>query len=131
MKVGANMRVLLVDDDADILVVGTASLRKVGGFDVVPAASGAEAVRIAADVTVDVVLLDMMMPGLDGMGTLTQLLALPSMRSVPILFMTAKVQQSEVDKYIRAGAAGVIHKPFDPLELPGRVAAAVRAQRGT
>ena len=130
MKVGANMRVLLVDDDADILVVGAASLRKVGGFDVVLAASGAEAVRIAADVAVDVVLLDMMMPDLDGMGTLTQLLALPNMRKVPILFMTAKVQQSEVERYTRAGAAGVIHKPFDPLELPGRVVAFVRAHRG-
>jgi two-component system OmpR family response regulator len=115
------MKILLVDDDPDIRRIGALSLEKVGGFAVVLAASGAEALGKLEQEHFDLILLDMMMPDMDGIATLTAERARPAERVVPVIFMTAKVQGGEVDRYLRAGALGVIEKPFDPLALPGEV----------
>jgi two-component system OmpR family response regulator len=115
------MKILLVDDDPDIRRIGTLSLEKVGRFAVVLAASGAEALSKLEHERFDLILLDMMMPDMDGMATLGALRARPAERGVPVIFMTAKVQGGEIDRYLRAGALGVIEKPFDPLALPSDV----------
>lgn len=112
------MKVLLVDDEEDIRKIGRLSLEAVGKFHTLVAASAAEGLALAASERPDLILLDMMMPGMDGLGALAVLKADPALRSIPVVFMTAKVQRSEVAHYLEVGAIGVVHKPFDPMSLP-------------
>jgi CheY-like chemotaxis protein len=114
-------KVLLVDDEDDIRTIGRLSLSRVGGWETVLAASGAEAVTRAAAEKPDLILLDVMMPGMDGPTTFGQLRAHPDTAATPVIFMTAKVQKQEVARYLELGAVGVIAKPFDPMTLPGEI----------
>jgi two-component system, OmpR family, response regulator len=114
-------KVLLVDDEEDIRTVGNLSLSRVGGWQTVLAASGAEAVSRAAAERPDLILLDVMMPGMDGPTTLGQLRAQEATAHTPIIFMTAKSQKQEVTRYLELGAIGVISKPFDPMTLPSEI----------
>jgi CheY-like chemotaxis protein len=112
-------RLLLVDDDDDIRAVATLSLEHVGDWTVVNASSGAGALKAVAEQgPFEVVLLDVMMPDLDGPGTLAQLRAGPLPDDVPVVFLTARVESSERERLSSIGAAGVLAKPFDPLRLP-------------
>lgn len=113
--------VLLVDDEPDIRRIGELSLRGVGRLEVLLASSGAEAVELAARAQPDVILLDVMMPGMDGPSTLAALRARPETAQIPVVFVTAKVQRREVDHYRALGAAGVVAKPFDPMTLAADV----------
>ncbi|MCX4246665.1 response regulator [Paraliomyxa miuraensis] len=117
------LKVLLVDDDEDIRAIGEMALTEVGGMQTVLASSGAAALGLAAREQPDVVLLDVMMPGLDGPTTFRRLRDDPSTAAIPVVFVTAKVQRSEVERYVEMGAAGVIGKPFDPMRLPDDVRA--------
>jgi CheY-like chemotaxis protein len=110
-------RVLLVEDDDDIRNVGTFALERVGGFRVRACAGGAEALAGAPGFAPDLILLDVMMPGMDGPTTFRGLRELPAVAEVPIVFMTAKVQPKEVAQYRDMGATDVIAKPFDPMTL--------------
>ena len=114
-------KILMVDDEPDIRRIGQMSLKAVGKWAVVLASSGAEALELAEAEKPDAILLDVMMPGMDGPETLNQLRARPSTASIPVIFMTAKVQKHEVERYLSLGAAGVINKPFDPMTLPDQV----------
>lgn len=114
-------KVLLVDDEPHIRRIGELSLKGVGKWTAVLASSGAEALTIAERENPDLILLDVMMPGMDGPATLQQLRATESTARIPVIFMTAKVQKHEVDKYLAAGAVGVIPKPFDPMALPSLI----------
>lgn len=114
-------RILLIDDEPDIRAVAALSLERVGGFSLDSAASGEEGLERARAQRPDVVLLDVMMPGLDGLETLARLRADPATAGIPVIFMTAKSQPAELDEYVAAGALGVILKPFDPLELPNEI----------
>jgi len=114
-------KVLLVDDEDDIRTIGQLSLSRVGGWQTVLAASGAEAVTKAAAEQPDLILLDVMMPGMDGPTTFTQLRAQEATATTPIIFMTAKIQKQEVARYLELGALGVIGKPFDPMTLPSEI----------
>jgi two-component system, OmpR family, response regulator len=114
-------KVMLVDDEDDIRTVGHLSLSRVGGWETVLAASGAEAVSKAAAERPDLILLDVMMPGMDGPTTFSQLRAQAATARTPIIFMTAKNQKQEVARYLELGAAGVIGKPFDPMTLPSEI----------
>ena len=114
-------QILLVDDEADIRRIGQFSLTAIGKLRVITAASGAEALEIAARELPDAILLDVMMPGLDGPDVLIRLRESEATRAIPVIFMTAKVQRSEVERYLQLGARGVINKPFDPMTLPRRV----------
>ena len=111
-------KVLLVDDEDDIRTIGQLSLARVGGWQCALAPSGHAALELAQSFHPDLVLLDVMMPGMDGPSTLAALRQLPATREVPIIFMTAKVQKHEVARYLELGALGVISKPFDPMRLP-------------
>ena len=114
-------KILLVDDEPDIRKIGEMSLRAVGKLQVVQAASGAEALELAARERPDAILLDVMMPGMDGPTTLAQLKARPETAAIPVVFMTAKAQPREVERLRSLGARGVIVKPFDPMALPAEV----------
>ena len=111
------MRILLVDDEPDIRRIAEMSLGLEPGWQVTLANSGAQAIELAASHEPDVILMDMMMPGMDGLTTLGKLRENPSLQDVPVIFMTAKVQRNEVERYTTAGAKGVLHKPFDPMTL--------------
>ena len=110
-------RVLLVDDEPDIRRIGQVSLQAVGRLSVTLASSGAEAIEAARREQPHAILLDVMMPEMDGPACLQRLRALPETQAIPVLFMTAKVQTAEIDRYLAMGAAGVIRKPFDPMTL--------------
>jgi len=114
-------KVLLVDDEPHIRRIGELSLKGVGKWTVILASSGSEALGLAARESPDVILLDVMMPGMDGQDTLAALKANAVTSTIPVIFMTAKVQKHEVDRYRELGAAGVIPKPFDPMGLPAQV----------
>ena len=117
--------VLLIDDEPDIREVVELSLGSVAGWEVLTASSGADGVELASEQQPEVILLDVMMPGLDGPATLEVLRARDETRAIPVLFMTAKAQAGELSRYASLGVAGVIPKPFDPMTLSDRVAAAL------
>ena len=119
------MKVLIIDDDADIRAIARLSLRRVGGMDVIEAASGAEGVRKAQEEKPDVILLDMMMPAMDGLETLSALRSQPATAMTPVIFLTAKAVGDEVERMTTLGAAGVLIKPFDPRTLSEDVRALV------
>lgn len=116
-------RVLYVEDEPDIQAVAKLALELVGGLTVKICSSGAEALSVAASFAPDMILLDVMMPGMDGPSTLKALRLEPALAAVPVAFMTAKVQPAEVAYYKSLGARDVIAKPFDPMALAGQVRA--------
>ncbi len=114
-------KVLIIEDEPHIRRIGELSLRGVGKWEVVLAASGAEGLERAASEQPDVILLDVMMPGMDGPTTLAELRAQLNTANIPVIFITAKVEKHEVERYLSLGAVGVISKPFDPLKLPREI----------
>ncbi len=116
-------RILLVDDEPDIRMVAGLSLRKIGGYEVLDAESGPEGLCIAESNSPDLIILDVMMPEMDGLTTLRKLRENPNTCNIPIIFMTARVQKTEIELYMKSGAIGVIEKPFDPMSISARVAA--------
>jgi CheY-like chemotaxis protein len=122
-------KVMMVDDEEDIRTIGELSLTLVGQWRAITASGGAEALALAAAEQPDVILLDVMMPGIDGPTAHQLLKSQPSTSAIPVIFMTAKVQSHEVSRYLASGAAGVIPKPFDPLLLPQQVRALVESPR--
>jgi len=114
--------VLVVDDDEMLREVAKVSLEMVGGWQVSTASSGTEAQRVAASEQPDALLLDVMMPGMDGPSTVRALQRDPVTESIPIIFLTAKVGGDGHDQWDHLPVVGVIPKPFDPMSLPGEVA---------
>lgn len=122
MTRGPLQHILYVEDDADIRTIAQLALEAVGGYTLKVCASGQEALEtVAAGYRPDLILLDVMMPGLDGPGTLSGLRRLPLTMETPAVFMTAKVQASEIAYYKSLGAMGVLAKPFDPMQLAAQV----------
>jgi len=120
------MKILIIDDEADIRRIAHLALGRVGAMDVVEAPGGAEGIRQALDTRPDAILLDVMMPGLDGPSTLAALRSNPETAAIPVIFLTAKALVSELERLRDLGAAGVLTKPFDPMALAGQVRAALR-----
>ena len=117
-----SIRVLLVEDEPDIMLIARAALKR-SGLNVVTAADGAAALIAAASEPPDLILLDWMMPELDGLETCARLKADPATRRIPVVFLTAKSEGSVREKCIEIGALGCIAKPFDPLALGDQVLA--------
>lgn len=111
-------RVMCVEDDADIRTILDFSLGGLGGYTVSLCEGGPQALERVAQFQPQLVLLDVMMPEMSGPQTLIQLRALPVMQGVPIVFLTAKAMQDEVEALLECGATGIIVKPFDPVTLP-------------
>lgn len=114
-------RILLVEDEPDIQLVARLALENVGGFEVEVCTSGREAVEKAPSWGPDLILLDVLMPELDGPATLRELRKIPVLAATPVIFLTAKVQAHEVEHYRQIGALDVIPKPFDPMSLADAV----------
>ena len=116
-------RVLYVEDEPDIQAVAKVALEMVGGLTVKICSSGEDALREAEGFVPDLILLDVMMPGMDGPSTLAALREKPALATTPVVFMTAKVQPQEVAYYKSLGALHAIPKPFDPMTLAVQVRA--------
>ena len=110
-------RILYVEDEPDIQAVARLALEMVGRFEVEVCASGEEALVRAPEFAPDLIVLDVMMPGLDGPATLQRLREVPATSDVPVVFVTARVQPEELAAYRAIGAIGVVQKPFDPIGL--------------
>jgi CheY-like chemotaxis protein len=115
-------RVLIVDDEADIREVAALSLEMTAGWEVRTASSGAEALAVAAADAPDAILLDVMMPDMDGPTTFERLQANPATAPIPVVLLTAKVQAADQRRLHELGVAGVLSKPFDPMGLAGQLA---------
>jgi two-component system, OmpR family, response regulator len=124
LKIG---KVLVVDDDENIQLITQMGLEDRPDWQVIIASSGQEALEKAAAEKPDLVLLDIMMPDMDGKTTLAKLKEQETGASVPVIFLTAKVQNHEIESYVKIGAAGVITKPFDPMTLSAEICQIVGA----
>lgn len=114
-------RIFYVEDELDIVEVAKIALGDIGGFEVAVANSGQEALKVIGDFAPDLILLDVMMPGMDGPTTLEELRKIDSLKDTPVVFMTAKVQPKEIEYFKSLGALDVIAKPFDPMLLAEQV----------
>ena len=114
-------RVLVIDDEDDIREVAKVSLEMVGGWETLTARSGSEGLEKARSEQPDAILLDVMMPDMDGPATFRRLQADDTIRHIPVILLTAKVQANDRRRFAELGVKGVIAKPFDPLGLPREV----------
>jgi CheY-like chemotaxis protein len=117
------MKVLIIDDEEDTRSIASMSLSILGGLDVLEAESGQDGINTAEKEQPDVILLDMMMPIMDGSQTLMALQANAGTKNIPVIFLTAKAMSSEIERLKRMGAVGVLTKPFDPTILASQVRA--------
>lgn len=121
------LHVLCVDDEEDILEVVRLCLDFDGGFCVSTVNSAMRALDFLDQVRPDLILLDVMMPVMDGPAALQAIRSLPDARNIPVIFMTARAQSAEVDQYLAMGAIGVVPKPFDPVTLASEIRQALAA----
>ncbi len=118
----SHKRILIVDDDYRIREVTKLTLELMAEWKVLTASSGNEGLALAKAEQLDAILLDIMMPALDGMATLKNLKANSLTQRVPVLLLTAKQQTTELQQLVELGVAGIISKPFDPLILHSTIA---------
>ena len=120
------MKVLLAEDEPDVQLIARLSLKK-AGLTVVTVGSGVEVLERVAEERPDAILLDWMMPDMDGYETCRRLKADPATAAIPVVFLTARVQEAEIAKALALGAAGCIGKPFDAIGLGAQVKALLAA----
>lgn len=114
-------KIVVADDEPDVLFMTAFSLRTVGGFEVIEARNGLEAVEKAQQVLPDLIVLDIKMPRMNGYEACRKLKEIPELRDVPVIFLSAKGQRQEIEEGLSAGAADYILKPFAPEELIEKV----------
>lgn len=114
--------ILLIDDEKRLSSVIQMCLQKLGGWKVLTAESGREGLSKAETEKPDAILLDVMMPDMDGIAVLRELQSHPNTAEIPVILLTAKVQFANLNQYTELKVAGVIAKPFDPLKLASQVA---------
>jgi len=127
----ATKRILVVDNESYIQEVAKLCLETVAGWDVLLASSGQDCLHQAEAEQPDAILLDVMMPDMDGMATFQKLQENPATQPIPVILLTAKIQSSDRRRYAEIGTIAAIAKPFDPLKLAGQVAAALGWTLGT
>jgi len=110
-------KILYAEDEPDIQSIAQMALEMMGGYTLKVCNNGQEAVDAAEAFAPDLILLDVMMPAMDGPTALQEIRKIPSLANTPVIFMTAKVQNQEIEEYIEMGAIDVIAKPFDPMTL--------------
>ena len=118
-------RILIIDDEDDIREVAALSLESVAGWEVTTASSGAEGILAAAAQKPDAILMDVMMPAMDGPTTFREMQRTPEIAHIPVVLLTAKVQGVDQRRFAGLGVAGVLFKPFDPMTLAEQMAAAL------
>jgi CheY-like chemotaxis protein len=121
------MRVLIIDDEPDVHYVARLSLNRVGQMTVIEARTGAEGIAKARSERPDCILLDMLMPDMDGAATFRALRASEETSAIPVVFLTAKASVAEVRRLMVLGAKGVVQKPFNPMTLAAELAAILAA----
>ena len=114
-------KILIIDDEDDIREVAALSLESVAGWDVVTANSGSQGLARAVEHQPDAILLDVMMPGMDGPTTFRELRKNPATEKIPVLLLTAKVQSSDQRRFADLGVESVLFKPFDPMTLADQI----------
>jgi CheY-like chemotaxis protein len=114
-------RILYAEDDNDIQQIAILALEALGGFTLKTCNDGLEAVAVIEQFVPQLLLLDVMMPNMDGPKALAKIREIEAFKSTPAIFMTAKVQPEEIKKYLEMGAIGVIAKPFDPMTLADQI----------
>jgi CheY-like chemotaxis protein len=117
----AERTILIIDDESDIREVAAMSVEAVCGWRVSQATNGREGVRMAQEQQPDAILLDVMMPDLDGPSTLHLLRSNQRTTQIPVIFLTAKVQSADRKRFAELGVAAVLSKPFDPMLLCGQI----------
>ena len=115
-------RILIIDDEDDIREVAALSLEAVANWQVMTASSGQEGIATATAALPDAILMDVMMPGMDGPTTFRQMQQEPAISNIPVLLLTAKVQGTDQRRFKDLGVAAVLFKPFDPLTLAQQIA---------
>ena len=110
-------KILYVEDQKDIQLIAKYALESIGKFELSICNNGQEALEIIETFSPDLILLDVMMPIMDGPTTLEKIKQMDNFKDIPIIFMTAKILPTEINELIESGAAGVISKPFDPVSL--------------
>ena len=115
-------RILLIDDEETIQEVVQVGIEIETGWQVSSASSGSEGIAVAASQQPDVILLDVMMPDMDGISTLSQLKANAKTQSIPVIFLTAKTQAADKNLFQSLGVVGIITKPFNSMTLASRIA---------
>jgi CheY-like chemotaxis protein len=115
-------RILVIDDEKNLCTVIKACLENIGRWQVLVAESGSEGLNLADAEHPDAILLDVMMPDIDGLALFNRLQANLATQKIPVILLTAKVQTVDLNEFSRLGVAGVISKPFDPLRLSDLVA---------
>ena len=118
-------RILIIDDEDDIREVAALSLETVAGWNTLAAPDGRQGLAMASEHKPDAILLDVMMPGMDGPTTFRQLALDPATAHIPVLLLTAKVQPSDQETFAHLGVKAVLTKPFDPMTLADQIAAAL------
>jgi two-component system OmpR family response regulator len=111
------VKIMVIEDNPDIQELVSIILTQIGKFNIIICKSGQEAINKIDQFSPQLILLDVMMPMMDGPTTMAKIRELPSGKEVPIIFMTARVQSQEINEYLELGAIGVIEKPFDPGNL--------------
>jgi two-component system OmpR family response regulator len=114
-------RILYAEDEPDIKSIAQIALEDIGGFTVKYCSNGREILDEAEAFQPDLLLLDVMMPGMDGPTALQELRKRPALKNIPAIFMTAKIQSVEIEEYKAMGVAGIIEKPFDPMTLAEKI----------
>lgn len=114
-------KILYIEDEADIQAIAQIALENIGGFVLKICSSGQDAIEQAPAFKPDLILLDVMMPGMDGPTTLQELRKFDELTNTPVMFMTAKVQPQEIEHFKSLGAIEVIAKPFDPMKLSDNI----------
>lgn len=122
--------VLIVDDEYDVRAITQMGLELSAGWKVITASSGSEALTIAATQQPDVILLDVMMPEMDGYATLKHLKASSETRQIPVILTTAKVQASDQENFAKLDALAVFIKPFSPLNLAEEITTVLESSQG-
>ncbi|HEY9649180.1 MAG TPA: response regulator [Coleofasciculaceae cyanobacterium] len=125
MEAVTTKRILIIEDEANLRTVVRTCLEMLGGWEVLQASSGQEGLLLAQREKPDVILLDAMMPGMDGITVLEELLAHPELQDIPVVFLTAKVELTQPQRFLKLGARGAIAKPFNPLTLHNQVTTAL------
>jgi CheY-like chemotaxis protein len=124
-------KILVVDDERDIRDIITVCLRGLGGFDVVQAVNGAEAVERAVAEQPDLILMDVRMPKMSGYEACAKLKSMDLTRGIPVIFLSAKAQDADIQQGLAAGASKYLPKPFAPVELVNEVHDTLRQMVGT
>ena len=122
--------ILCIDDERDILEIVRLCLETVGNYKVTTCNGGKAGIAQAQDVRPDLIMIDVMMPDLDGPSTFRKMQEHEVLKDIPVIFMTARVQKAEVDEYLQLGAVAVIAKPFDPMSLSDEIEKIWRSLHG-